>query len=170
MILSTMRFAGYCWPHNPLEISVEHKLVTQVEDTAYEGQRITDARGGVLVVHGEGELVGKDCIEQYKALEKLFEHRRKGVLCLPGLAPFTAYFTKLSVGGQTTPDVLRYTFEFAKETEDLQSGEQYHICKEGQTLYDIAYDSGSDVDTLVRLNPWVRFPEEIDTGRRVRIC
>ena len=170
MILSTLRFAGYCWPHNPTKIYVDQKLVTDVETTFSEGERVVSAASGIKKVSGEGELVGKECIKEYKALEKLFESRRKGVLCLPGFEPFLAYFTKLTVRGESTPDVLFYTFEFVRDTVDIGVAPLYHTCKKGETLYDIAYDKGCDVDTLVRHNPSLRFPDELTEGMLLRIC
>ena len=170
MILSTLRYAGYCWPHNPLKIYADHKLIAQTETTLDAAVRVVSAASDLSRISGEGEIVGKDCVAQWKALEKLFERHKKGVLCLPGFEPFTAYFTKLCVVGDATPDLLRYTFEFMRCNEEQLATFRYHICKQGETLFDIAYDYGCDVDALVRLNPRIKSPLELSEGTRVRIC
>ena len=122
------------------------------------------------VVSGEGELVGEDCTEQYKAIEKLFERNRAGVLTLPGMKPFFAYFTGLSVQGSEAKGVLRYKFEFTRDRAGRKDTERFHICKEGESLFDIAYEYETHVEKLAALNPQLKRPDNLKEGERVRVC
>lgn len=169
-MLSCMRFAGFSWQHNPIKIYADHKLITTVVTTAAEGEQLAGICEGISHIRGEGELVGKDCLEQYSALKTLFEKRRRGVLSLPGFEPFTAYFTKLSVEGQDTPDVLKYSFEFMKDRNYSDKKEEFYVCSEGDTLYDISYKCGVDMEELILLNPSLRCPFDFSAGERVRVC
>ena len=170
MLLSTMRFAGYSWRHNPLSMNLLHELFVTSTVTPAQGEQIDNVSKRISHVYGKGELVGEDCIEQYRALEKLFAKGQKGVLTLPGMPSFKAYFTKLEVEGQPTPDVLEYSFEFTKAQDSVDLTQYHRICKEGETLFDIAYDFSTTVDELVRLNPHIKRPDAVKAGERVRIC
>lgn len=172
MILATMRFAGFEWEHNPVSLKISNELKQTKHTLPQVGERITDSLLGLKVYSGKGELVGKDCITQYRKLEEMFLSGRKGMLTIPGLSPVYACFSSLSVVGETTPDLLTYTFEFIQEqdgTEYLAESSE-HVCAEGETLYDIAFDEGIALEILVELNPQIKRPDELKTGEKVRLC
>ena len=170
MMLSLLRFAGYQWSHNPLNIKTGYSRSMYSTIMVSSGEQIDSVCDRLVYIEGKGELVGKDCIEQYKKIRKLFFEKKKGVLTLPGLPSFVAYFTKLSVEGQPTPDVLVYSFEFVQAKKEGEISPSEYVCKDGETLFDIAYECGVSVDELVRLNPQIRRPDTLEAGECVNLC
>ena len=169
MILSNLRFAGFQWRRNPLSIYADQKRILSGYTTCGESETVQRVCEDVSHIKGEGELTGSDCIEQYEELERLFKKCRKGILTLPGMKPFEAYFTKLSVKGDPAPDKLCYEFEFVRDRRGKGKEKRYHICKEGETLFDISYDYSVDRDNLARLNPQLCRADALKKGQRVRV-
>lgn len=172
MIISTMRFKGYAWQHNPLSVEITHRRVQTEHVMPFFGTEVDDMGRRCRVIKGKGELVGVDCIEQYKEIERLFLKGETGVLSVPSLKPMYARFSALSAEGSTAPDMLTYTFEFteADSTSDERAKPDVYVCSGKETLFDIAYEADTTVDALVNLNPWVRRPDELSAGERVRLC
>ena len=171
MVLALMRFAGFEWEHNPLKIQLQNKRVECSQVLPFYGTQVADLCDDVRVISGSGELVGEDCLEQYDELLKLYRDGRKGVLTIPGLQPVYAYFSRLCAVAQTIPDVLCYEFEFT-EIDSLEDGEEakVYISRSGETLFDIAAETGVSVGVLVKLNPDIRRPDEVKSGREVKLC
>lgn len=171
MELALMRFKGFTFWCNPmnLEITRDKGMITYVKPLAGEekAQLCPECR----VIKGKGELNGKDCIVQYESLCKLFAESGAGVLSLPVAEPFMAYFKRLDVDADATPDRICYSFEFV-EAESFYENvmPELHLVSEGETLFDIAYEYGVSVDRLVKLNPSVRRPDEIEVGKEIRLC
>ena len=170
MILSLMRFAGFEWSHNPLDIGIHHKRSVYSTATPYTGEQVDALCREISRVSGKGELVGDDCIERYRALEKLFESVKKGVLTLPGMPPFEAYFTRLEAEGQSAPNVLVYSVEFISADNEQKDRKEFCICRSNDTLFDVAYEYDVAVEELVRLNPHIKRPDMLADGERVRLC
>ncbi|MBQ9742437.1 MAG: LysM peptidoglycan-binding domain-containing protein [Ruminococcus sp.] len=171
MILSTMRFDGYEWLHNPLSVEISHKRVLVCDLLPKVGRDTEDMGRDCMVVSGKGELYGKDCMEQYSQLEKKYLQGKTGVLTIPGLMPLRARFSRLTVLAADTPDLLTYSFEFVEEHSlPHEKTNTEYICREGDTLFDIAHSFGTTVDELVRLNPHLRRPDELTAGKAVRLC
>lgn len=171
MILATMRFADYEWLHNPVSLVITNRLSYGARSPYGENVQISDTRMALRVFSGKGELAGEDCIEQYKRLEELFMSKKKGVLTIPGMNPVYARFSKLSTQGTDIPDLLEYTFEFIQELPQ-NSGSLWgeYVCKASETLYDIAHKWDVSLEKLVELNPWIRRPDELKEGERMRLC
>ncbi len=171
MILTTMSFDGFRWLHNPLQIQMTYKRQIQSDFLPFSGERLTPMGMNCRVISGKGELVGENAIKVSEKLESLFLSREKGLLTVPGYKPFYAYFAEFSVSGDTTPDLITYSFEFIEANPCLpqESLLDFHIVLEGETLFDIAYNNGTTVDALVDLNPWVRDPLELEAGKRVTL-
>ncbi len=171
MILATMSFDGFNWLHNPLKIQMDYKRKIHSQSLPFQGERLTPMGMNCRVISGKGELVGEGAIEVSQKLESLFLSGEKGLLTVPGYRPFYAYFSKFSLWGEATPDLIFYSFEFV-ETEPVNKEKKlldYHIVKEGETLFDIAHSAKTTVDKLVSLNPWVRDPLNLDKGKRVAL-
>ncbi len=171
MILSTMRFDGYEWEHNPLSVEISHQRILVYDLLPLVGKDTRDLGRGCMVVSGKGELYGEDCMEQYSELEKKYLQGKTGVLTIPGIVPLRARFSKLSVLAADAPDLLTYGFEFVEEHSlPNEKNNTEYICREGDTLFDIAHSFGTTVDELVRLNPYLRRPDELPAGKAVRLC
>ena len=171
MILSTMRFAGQSFKYNPVELKIENKKMHKSSMIPFKGEYSSAGLPRCTVISGRGEFVGEDCIEQYKSLLALYETGSEGVLSIPGLMPVYAYISGVSAVGETTPDLISYTFEFTEKTGVRERKKrEFHIVREGETLFDIAYIEGISIESLVRLNPDIRRPDSLVTGEKVRLC
>lgn len=172
MELALMRYKGFTFRCNPtsLEILRDSSLVTYIKPS--QGEEKSELSPECRVIRGKGELRGKDCIEEYEKLCKLQAKGGVGVLSLPVVKPFKAYFKKLDMEADVTPDRISFSFEFV-EAESFyvkDNTAKLHLVLEGETLFDIAYDFGVSVDSLVKLNPSVKRPDELRVGEEIRVC
>ena len=170
MILATMRFAGLEWQYNPLTLKVSHELSHTKRVMPNSAEAVADTVRRVNVISGKGELTGEDCIEQYKELERVFAMGRKGVLTLPGRPPVYAYFTKLYALATDTPELIEYGFEFVEAVAAEDEKPCFHTGNGSDSLYSIAYEYNVPLEKLVELNPWVKRPDEVIAGKKVRLC
>lgn len=168
-----MRFCGRSFHHNPAKLKIEcagniRELSSPCcePQSAYLGERLRR-------ISGEGELYGADCIAQYRALQALFEGGEAGLLLLPHMPAIRAYLKELEAIELPVEDVLTYRFVFL-ESEPFEKEktlrEYYETIVEGESLWDISEICGTSIDTLVRLNPQIRYIDSLDRGERVRLC
>lgn len=171
MILATMSFGGYEWKVNPTKIEILSSAQKNSVFLPFENTKVSSLYKKPIVYKGVGEFAGGDCLVRYRELEKLFAKGKKAILCIPDMPPVYAWFTGLTLVGDTTEDLLRYTFEFTQAEASFGGFVQkYHICKEGETLYDIAFDYDISIGKLIELNSFIRRPDELEAGERVRLC
>ena len=171
MILATMSFRGYNWEYNPTKLEITNSFLRHQYTVPSGKTSVESLQKNPVVYKGEGEFFGIDCLEKYAQLEKLFTEGRKGVLSLPDMPSVYAWFTGLSLVGDTTENLLKYRFEFVQASTSQGFGQRrFHICKEGETLYDIAFDYGVQIERLVECNPRIRRPDELKDGEQVRLC
>ncbi len=172
MVLAFMRFGDYVWGHNPLSVTIENEMLEYTRIHPRKGEFHYTQGNGCRVIKGKGELVGKNCHEQYQKLYEMFLKGKTELLSVPGFLPLFARFTHLSVIGDATPDLLKYYFEFTETESVMSEGSKnpFHIAKLDETLYDISYEESVSIDRLVNLNPQVRRPDILKEGERIRLC
>lgn len=171
MELALMRYKGFTFPCNPvsLEITRDKKVITYVKPLA--GEDKAELCPECRVIKGKGELNGRDCIAQYEKLCKLQAQGGAGVLSVPVAEPLRAYFKNLTADADATPDRICYSFEFVEEENVyVNNPPKLHLVAEGETLFDIAYDFGVSVDSLVKLNPSIRRPDDLTVGKEIAVC
>ncbi len=171
MKLVPMRFNGVEWHHNPRQISFEcGKNVSELH-SPYGNSYIQNTGRKNMIIRGEGELYGSDCLEQFGKLFDLFKRGGEGVLSFPKLSSVYAVFESLKIEGLPKPDVLTYSFVF-REVMEKKHGHKKLVCvtKEGENLWDISHTYKIDIDTLVRLNPHIRRPDIVEDGSVVLLC
>ena len=171
MIISTLRFDSFQWEHNPLYIEVTYKQDVKVQRLQGAGAKAQSHGVSLRVVKGKGEIAGENCLSDYARLCALFEKGTKGLLTLPFAPPFYAYFTDLTLKGEVTPRLITYTFEFceAENGAGVKQGDKA-VVRQGDTLFDIAFENQVSVDKLVALNPGIKRPDELFEGMEVRLC
>lgn len=171
MTLVPMRFKGLTWHHNPRVINFEcDKQIAELKapfGTAY----IQNMGRKNIKISGTGELFGSDCLEQFEKLLDLFKSGGCGVLAIAHIAPVFAVFESIKIIGEPKPDVLTYSFVF-REVMELKKAEtpDEYVTKQSETLWDISFAFDIVIDELVRLNPWVKRPDEITVGSVVKLC
>lgn len=171
MELALMRYKGFNFRVNPLSVEITGSDSQSKYTLPFNGEILISKGMGCRVVKGKGELKGKDCIERYAELRALQMKGGEGVLSPPGLMPFKAFFTKLVAEADVTPDRICYSFEFTEASSvPVDSLPHGHTVKEGETLYDIAFDYGIKLENLVELNSQIKRPDELKKGEKVRLC
>ncbi|MBR1731216.1 MAG: LysM peptidoglycan-binding domain-containing protein, partial [Ruminococcus sp.] len=122
---------------------------------------------------GEGAIYGENCIYKFLKLFKVKEQSGSGILCLPNIKPFYAFFSGLEFSADPTPELISYKFVFREDSskqESLLVPESCYITDEGEDLWDVAYRFNVPIETLVKLNPELRSVNDIEEGTRVRVC
>ncbi len=168
-----MRYDGYTWKHNPklLRFKSSQNAVTVLPPFSKSDVRILSEEP--YTIEGQGELIGSDCIEQYQRLKALFSERSSGLLTIEGLPSFYVRFLSLDMTAEPVDHVLSYSFSFKEakvQRTDVSEEEFCVVSSDGTTLWDIAYQYGKTIEELIRLNPDIRFIDELYEGEKVRIC
>lgn len=172
MTLSTMRYKGYKWQHNPASLTVTTKGEIKEQRLLQKQSIVNDLGSNARVIKGTGQLVGKDCITQYCQLLRLQSKGGSGVLSLPDTLPFYAFFKSIELSCDPTPEVVTYNFEFVEDlsSEPIKSQSVYCTVENGETLWDISYKYDISIEKLVELNPQISRVDELALGEQVRIC
>jgi spore coat assembly protein SafA len=141
---------------------------------------------------GEGEFVGEDAYEQFKALATVFYSDGPGVLVHPVWQTANAYFVELSLAQEPRQDYVKYTFTFWESYDGYQAyarsasatetagttgtaaatdstGEVWHTVVKGESLWKIAQNYGVEVTAVIALNPTLKNPNLIYPGEKVRV-
>ena len=85
---------------------------------------------------------------------------------------FYAYFSELELIGRDIEGVIKYSFTFIESREKKSIKEASGMISDGRhSLWDYSYISGTDIETLIELNPDVKRPDDmIPAGRRIILC
>lgn len=172
MTISKMRYKGFSWVHNPMTLKVTKEQVLREQYIPYGNSAVQDMGVKSRIVSGTGQLYGKDCLEMYNQLLKLQSLEGSGILSLPDTKPFYAFFKSIELACEPKPELVTYNFVFVEDLSAQKNDAQpyYHTVQYLQTLWDIAYEYGVDIDTLVGLNPQIKRIDELEAGERVRVC
>lgn len=168
-----MRFCGYTFHHNPATVKIESLSDLHEISSPCCEPRAEHLGNRLRRIAGEGELYGTDCIAQYRELQKLCDSCRQGWLSLPGLASIRAYLKELYMIAEPIEDVLTYRFVFLEArpaARDVSRVRVYETMVGGESLWDISYLCNVGIDTLVALNPHIRYIDNLAEGERVRLC
>lgn len=165
-----MKFKGYKWHHNPHELVFEDEKKVSELTAPFDKSVVQNAGRRNMRISGEGELYGEDCLDQFLRLLELFREGGSGVLSIAGIPSVYAVFESLKLVGRPRPDILTYRFVFRELMEERDDKLREVTAAPNENLWDISYRFGIDIDTLVRLNPQVRRPDELTAGEVVRLC
>ena len=88
-----------------------------------------------------------------------------------------AYFTELELTQEPRDDYVAYRFTFceapgaAEEAagDEEMNGQRFYELREGQTLWTVSNAYGLSMTELLRLNPQIAKPNEVQSGTRVRV-
>ena len=172
MRLEGMEYGSYKWKFNPKKIEVTQERNIKEQIIPFFGNVFQDYGRKKKIVKGYGEFFGDDAIEQYNELYKVFELGSVEYLKVPKLTPFLAAFVSLSLVGESTPGFVKYEFEFwenvaEQNNNNLLVSVNYHIIKQGDTLWSIANLYSVSVNKLLNKNPQIKRPEELKVGQKV---
>lgn len=171
MELALMRYKGFTLWCNPLSIEVTSENNTADYFLPFSGEIREFSGRKCRVIKGQGELSGRDCLEQYAKLYSLQAKGGEGILSLPTMKPLVAFFTKLTALADSSPDKISYTFQFVEAcSKENQDARKVHRVTAGETLFDIAFKYGVTVDSLVLSNPQIKRPDELNEAEEIKIC
>ena len=84
-----------------------------------------------------------------------------------------AYLKELQLIAEPKENVISYRFVFTEAQPPAKDGAArtvYETLVEGESLWDIGYLFRVPIETLVRLNPQIRYIDSLKQDERVRLC
>ena len=166
-----MRFAGVYLSHNPKALKFTRKN-EHSSQRLLSGGRSESTLGDIGSVSGRAELYGESCQSDLHLLQELCAGRADEVLSIPYLGAMRAVLTDLTLAAEPKADYIAVDFVFTaaqgRAVSEIKCA-PYYTANSRDNLWDIAYKFGKDVTELVRLNPHIRYINEIEWGERVRL-
>ena len=157
MGMSVLYFKG-----TPLAFAPETLTVTLTRRVVQEllpqgGTLCREVGQQPLAVQGEGVLFGEQTASEEAALRKLFAARESGMLLLPGMAPFRAFFTECSVSRSAELPLCTVRFAFLEDTKRTvqaidQTKATAYLVRRGDSWDSIAAQYGLTVEALQAAN------------------
>ncbi len=193
MSLTSMRYKDFVWPHNPRTYTIRYERQVAVHKVPFGRYAMQDLGMGRRIMEGEGEFWGPDAYDTFKELASVFYAGGPGTLVHPVWQSASAYLVRLELVQEPRPDYVRYAFTFWEDfggyRQGLRAGsgsgsatltisapaaktageETYHTMRQGETLWGVAQDHGTEMSALLTLNPQVSNPNEVTAGERVRV-
>lgn len=184
MGLTPMRYKNYIWPHNPRVYTIDYERVIAENKIPYGLYHLQDLGRARRVMRGEGEFVGPQAYAQFGALANVFYDPGAGELIHPLWQAAKAHFVELSLKQEPRPDYVSYTFAFWEDLEyydtrlgttslagqqEQGEGKQIHRVVKGDTLWGIAKRYGTTLEQILKLNPKIKNPNQIQVGQEVRV-
>lgn len=122
MNLSTMRYKGFTWPHNPRVYSISFERRAALRKVPFGNYHIQDLGLTRRIMRGEGEFVGEGAYRQLKALATVFYDSGPGTLIHPLWDTSLAWFMELKLEQEPRPDYVKYRFEFWEDYPHYRTG------------------------------------------------
>ncbi len=185
MLLESMRYKDYTWPHNPTTYSITFERQVAVHKVPFGRYCIQDLGQSCRIMRGEGEFVGAAAYEEFKKLATVFYDSGPGLLIHPVWQASNAYFTSLKLEQEPLPDYIRYSFEFRESFDhynlELEKKDGSfapntsvkepvsHTVVSGDTLWAVAQRYGVELSDLLAANPQIKNPNLIHAGMKVVI-
>lgn len=170
MSLAPMSYGGFVWPGNPQTVKVERARVTAELKIPGAVSAVQENGTGPRRVSGSGRFTGSGCVDVFSRLCAVFDAGGGAMLRLPGMESFPAVFASFTMKGEPRPDSISYEFVFLEDASgDAASEPQTYTCAGGETLWDVANQYETDVDTLLAANPEIEWPNALESGRRVTV-
>lgn len=188
MELRPMQYKGFVWPHNPRTYTITYDRQVAVHKVPFGRYAMQDLGMTHRVMRGEGEFVGPEAYDTFRALASVFYEGGPGTLLHPVWQSAQVYFVALALTQEPRKDYVRYTFTFwetysryrdtlapagasdegsTPQTEGgtTSPGGRTHIVAQGETLWGIAQAWGVTLGELLAKNPQLKNPNVIQPGQ-----
>ena len=188
MELRPMQYKGFVWPHNPRTYTITYDRQVAVHKVPFGRYAMQDLGMTHRVMRGEGEFVGPEAYDTFRALASVFYEGGPGTLLHPVWQSAQVYFVALALTQEPRKDYVRYTFTFwetysryrdtlapagaSDEGSGSQSGGgttspggRTHTVAQGETLWGIAQAWGVTLGELLAKNPQLKNPNVIQLGQ-----
>ena len=173
-----MRFGSFVWPNNPRTYTISCKRQTAVHKVPMGGFVVQDLGRTATVMKGEGEFFGANAYDTFLKLQAVFQKGGRGALVHPVWQTGGAYLTELELTQEPRDDYVAYRFTFCEAPGAAEEpaagigqtdGKRFYELREGQTLWTVSNAYGLSMTELLRLNPQIAKPNEVQSGTRVRV-
>lgn len=188
MELRPMQYKGFVWPHNPRTYTITYDRQVAVHKVPFGRYAMQDLGMTHRAMRGEGEFVGPEAYDTFRALASVFYEGGPGTLLHPVWQSAQVYFVALALTQEPRKDYVRYTFTFwetysryrdtlapagaSEEGSGSQSGGgttspggRTHTVAQGETLWGIAQAWGVTLGELLAKNPQLKNPNVIQPGQ-----
>lgn len=188
MELRPMQYKGFVWPHNPRTYTITYDRQVAVHKVPFGRYAMQDLGMTHRVMRGEGEFVGPEAYDTFRALASVFYEGGPGTLLHPVWQSAQVYFVALALTQEPRKDYVRYTFTFwetysryrdtlapagasdegsTPQTEGRTTapGGRTHTVAQGETLWGIAQAWGVTLGELLAKNPQLKNPNVIQPGQ-----
>lgn len=188
MELRPMQYKGFVWPHNPRTYTITYDRQVAVHKVPFGRYAMQDLGMTHRVMRGEGEFVGPEAYDTFRALASVFYEGGPGTLLHPVWQSAQVYFVALALTQEPRKDYVRYTFTFwetysryrdtlapagasdegsTPQTEGgtTAPGGRPHTVAQGETLWGIAQAWGVTLGELLAKNPQLKNPNVIQPGQ-----
>ena len=176
MELRPMQYKGFVWPHNPRTYTITYDRQVAVHKVPFGRYAMQDLGMTHRVMRGEGEFVGPEAYDTFRALASVFYEGGPGTLLHPVWQSAQVYFVALALTQEPRKDYVRYTFTFwetysrYRDTlapagasdegsgpqtggETTAPGGRTHTVVQGETLWGIAQAWGVTLGSCWRRTP-----------------
>lgn len=170
---SLIRFKNYEFEHNPETLLITSQKNIAKQNVLSSKSVLREAGDNSRIITGEGYIHGEGCIYKFVRLFSLKEQSGSGILSLPGIKPFYAFFESLEYSADPTPELISYKFVFREDCSkqrNLLVANKFYALESGEDLWDVAYKFRVPIEILVMLNPDLNSVNDIEEGSKVRIC
>lgn len=171
--LDKMSYKGYSFATNPSFIKIKNRTRVTKNLVPFQAENTVSFGRKACEISGEGELIGYDCEKQFAEIRKIFLSGGSGLLLLPGIEPFYAFFESFELLDEPSDSLIKYSFSFCEDTSakhfEVQAPKSY-IAKDGETLWDISYENNIIIEELLEKNPNIMRPDlSLSAGEVIRL-
>lgn len=168
-----LMFGDVCFMQNPESLTVTRGVKTE-KYTYYDGfSRLFVTGGEPCAVRGEGTLLGKEASQQFEKMNELFKERKTQSLLIFGFPPMNAVLSELRRISSPGNGFLRYEVVFTeiphRERRTQVKCRDSVVIESGQSLWDISAEREIPIEKLMKLNPELSSPWDVDAGAEVRL-
>lgn len=162
-------FGEFSWQVNPTELTVQYERETSERVLPGKGALLGASGRKLRKVSGKGCFAGAERGEQFASLEELFLGGAAKTLILPGIRPFSASFTALEEVQLGGDELITYRFTFLETAarEEKILPESILTEAEGESLWEIAYRWGREIEALAEKNRHLPNIGWIGKGERI---
>ena len=167
-----MSFNGVAISHNPAALLVKRRKKVYSKYMISGREKSGAVLGEAEIITGSGKLCGDNWRSDLNILMKMCAENKAAPLSMPYFGAFTAVLTELTIAAEPKPDHVSVNFEFRAAGGRIHPplrGKPYCAARQGDRLWDIAYENGMDVNEIVRLNPHIRYIMWLEEGEKVRL-
>ncbi len=176
--MEPMQYKSFVWPHNPRVYTIDFERRTALQKIPMGMYALQDLGRSCRVMRGEGEFFGPAAYDTFRELASVFCQGGPGVLLHPVWQTASAYFTELQLRQEPRRDYVAYRFTFREDYDPgrgVQPAEALpeteppeQTAREGESFWQLAARCGLSPEQLLALNPWLRSPNRLQAGERVR--